>query len=187
MDYYAHTIKITGFDKMDLNRIEDIVKCGFVLSRRRLRQLGDNSLETSENTVLFNGMDYISLCDLTKNHSGYSSYNVYTRMGLSLLFDRSIEVITPNLVDKQLYNYFNVMSQLDVINERYTDFKDEVQVKDRVSLEYLRGMALATSSFFVSNSDDYLKTYVEALKSLLDEYGYNVPIYNLDNWEKIKK
>ena len=32
-----------------------------------------------------------------------------------------------------------------------------------------------------------LKSYVEELYSLLSDYGYNVPIYNLDNWEKIKK
>lgn len=184
-EFYAHTIEVSGFTIKDIYRLEDILKCGYILSRRNLRYIIDDCSITSEETSLFNGIDYISLCDLKKNHCGYSSYNSYTRNGLSLLIDNSIEVVTPTLLDRKEYNYYNVKS-LDLINNRYTDFKDEVQARDKVSLEYLRGLTIPLSSFYVLYNEDYLNYYVGYIESLLEEYHQRVPIYNLDTWEKIK-
>jgi hypothetical protein len=184
-EYYAHTIKPSGFTSSDIYRLDDILRHGYIFSRRNLRYYVDDCSITSEETSLFNGLDYISLCDLKKDHSGYSSYNSYTRNGLSLLIDHSIDVITPTLIDRNIYNYYNVKT-LDLINNQYTDFKDEVQAKDKISLEYLRGLTIPLSSFFVTYTDDYLKYYVNYIESLLQEYHYPVPIYNLDTWEKIK-
>ena len=66
-EYYAHTIHITNFRLKDLDNLEKIFKSGYLLSKRKQRQNGDKSINTSFFSMLFNGMDYISLCDLKKN------------------------------------------------------------------------------------------------------------------------
>ncbi len=184
-EFYAHTIERNNFHFQDISILYDIFNSGYIYSRRNLQKITSDPEKTSEETSLFNGLDYISLCDLTKNHNGKSAYNSYTRGGLSLLIDHSIEVITPTLLDMRLYDYDSI-KKLDLINNRYTDFKDEVQVKDQISLDYLRGMCLPLSGFFVNHDKKYLERYLGSIYELLEDYGYRIPIYNLDTWEKIK-
>lgn len=184
-NYYAHTIKITNFKIQDLYIIDSILKSGFILSRRKIKELGVKAYSKNMDTILYNGLDYISLCDLNKNHNGYSAYNMYTRQGLSLLIDHDINVITPEFIDKNSYDYYNI-DDFDVVNHRFSDMRDEVQVKDSISLEHLRGICLATSTFLVSNNREYLDYYLKYLQAIIDNYGYNIPIYNLDTGEKMK-
>lgn len=184
-EFFAHTIERNDFHIHDISILEDIFSSGYIYSRRNLLKITNDPAKTSEETSLFNGLDYISLCDLSKNHNGKSSYNTYIRAGLSLLIDHSIEVITPTLLDMRFYDYETV-KKLDLINNRYTDFKDEVQVRDQISLDYLRGMCLPLSGFYVNHDKAYLERYLGGVIELLEDYGYEVPIYNLDTWEKIK-
>ena len=181
---YAHTIRISNYRIRDIQQLEKILQSGCLLSRKLQRQKGYKSIDNSVLTACFNGMDYISLCDLKMNHDGYSAYNMYTKKGLSLLLDRNLPIINPTIVNPGDYNYFNVKVFLG--NNRFTDLIDEVQVKNNISLSHLKGMCLSLSRFKEFYNEQYIDYYLDYLKSVLDEYGYSVPIYNLDDKEKIK-
>ena len=186
-EYYAHTIRLSNFNKIDLERIEKILKKGYILSRRKLLLLGEDEIDIREETSTFNGMDYISLCDLKKEHHDYSAYNMYTKNGLSLLLSRDIPVIMPNLVEKsnRLDSIFN-MHKLGKGENRYSDLEDEVQVKDSISLEYLKGLCFSIKKLLSFCDEDYLYYYIEVLNFLLYKYHYPVPIYNIDDNTEIK-
>ena len=181
MDFYAHTISpYDDFMLNDLEKLEDILSSGYLLSRRYLNLNKEDSL--------FNGMDYISLCDLSKRHDDYSSYYLYTTRGLSLLFDKNIDVIIPNYIilnDRHL-STIQKMHELG-LKGRYSDLRDEVQVKDKLSLEYLKGASIPLSNIQKNHSDDYVKYYLYFIKSMLSYYKFDVPIYNLDNNKKLDK
>ena len=180
MDYYAHTISTyNDFFLSDLEKLENIIKSGYVLSRRRL---GLNSRD-----ALFNGMDYISLCDLSKEHLAYSSYNLYTKRGLSLLFDKKIDVIVPQyvVINKRSLNDIDKMHELG-LSGRFSDFMDEVQVKDELSLDFMRALSLSYDAICESHSEEYIKKYLLAVKEILLDYNYHVPIINLDNAKILK-
>lgn len=183
-EYYAHTIQISNFRIKDFDNLEKILKSGYLLSRRKLRKKGDKNISNSAFSMLFNGMDYISLCDLAKNHDGNSAYNMYTRRGLSLLIDRDIPIITPTLLPPGEYSYFDL--KLFLGKERFSDLVDEVQVRDSISLSHLQGMCVSLSVFKSFYNDDYIENYLRYLEILLSDYNYNVPIYDLDSKEKIK-
>ena len=98
MNYYSHTIRVTNFDISDVYRVKNIFKIGYLLSRNKLKDIiYDEGINISETTALFNGMDYISLCDLTMEHDEYSAYNMYTKRGLSLIFNKKLPVIKPSI------------------------------------------------------------------------------------------
>lgn len=183
-EYYAHTIRISNFKIRDFDNLEKILQTGYLLSRKKQRAIGYKSIDNNVLTALFNGMNYISLCDLKMNHDGNSAYDMYTKRGLSLLLDRDIPVIIPQVIDQNDYNYFNIQSFLG--NKRYTNLIDEVQVKGSISLEHLKGMCLSLSVFSSFYKHDYQEDYLKYLNLLLEKYHYNVPIYNLDDKEIIK-
>ena len=185
-EYYVHTIRISNFRIRDFDNLEKVLKTGYLLSRKKQRELGNKSIDNSVLTVLFNGMDYISLCDLKMNHEGNSAYNMYTKRGLSLLFDRDIPVIIPKVINQSDYNYSYFYLHFFGGNERYTNLIDEVQVKDQVSLDYLRGMCLSLSVFKSFYNDDYIENYLKYLNLLLEKYKYSIPVYNLDDKKIIK-
>ena len=183
-EYYAHAIKISNFKVKDFDNLEKILKSGHLLSRMKQRKLGDRSLNTSIITAAFNGINYISLCDLKMSHEGHSAYDMYIKRGLSLLIDRDIPVIKPILIDENDYTYYNMKVFLG--KACYSNLVDEVQVKDKISLEHLKGMCLSLSVFKSFYDEDYINDYIKYLNILLNKYNYDVPIYNLDDREKIK-
>jgi len=182
MDFYAHTItKLYDYDFKDIDKLEEILKAGYLLSRRKLG--------LNEEYAAFNGMDYISLCDLSMEHSYYSAYSMYARRGLSLLFDKNINVVKPIVIERNgesILTYFNKMHDMGMGKVRYTDFHDEVQVKDELSLSYLRGVSLSRKKIIELNDFMYAKEYLKRIRNKLIEYNYNIPIYNIDNEEEIR-
>ena len=183
-EYYAHAIRISNFKIKDFENLEKILNSGYLLSRMMQRKLGNRGLSTSIITAVFNGINYISLCDLKMNHDGHSAYDMYIKRGLSLLLDRDIPVVKPTLIDQSDYTYYNMKVFLG--KECYTNLIDEVQVKDKISLEHLKGMCLSLSVFKSFYNEEYISDYIKYLGILLNKYNYDVPIYNLDNKEKIK-
>jgi hypothetical protein len=180
MNYYAHTI--TRFYRYDINisKLEQILASGYLLSRRKL------GLE--DEYVAFNGMDYISLCDLSVLHNDYSAYNIYTRNGLSLLFDKSISVIKPIIIEERIKSILEFSSKMNEIGRgkiRYSDLHDEVQVKDELSLCYLRGVSVSLDKIVELHDIEYAKKYLESIKRKLIEYNYDIPIYDIDCEEEV--
>ena len=183
-NYYAHAISVSNFKINDFKTLERILKSGYLMSRNAQRKSGMKSLSNSILTAYFNGMDYISLCDLSVNHDGNSSYDMYIRRGLSLLIDRDITVIKPILIGDTEFNYFNTVAFCG--KNRYSNLVDEVQVKDKVSLEHLKALSLSLSVFSSFHDKEYLTDYLKYTKLLLEKYNYDVSIYNLDDGCKIK-
>jgi hypothetical protein len=188
MDYYSHTIRITNFNIYDAYRIDGILKIGYLLSRNKLKGLiDDDDRYLCEETALFNGMDYISLCDLSCIHNEYSAFNMYVKKGVSLLFSKRLEVIKPKIVSIQMGNaiFGDDAHKLGMGIERYSDLSDEVQVRDCVSMEYLKGILLSLHTFYHYHNEIYLVEYINLLKEILETNGYHVPIINLDTENEI--
>ena len=188
MNYYSHTIHITNFDISDAYRLKNILQIGYLLSRNKLKEIiEDDDLNLSEETSLFNGMDYISLCDLNAEHNEYSAYNMYVKKGLSLLFSNRLEVIKPSIVNMRIGEilFGNDAHEMGMGKKRYSDLSDEVQVKDRVSLEYFEGILLPIQNFYRYHNEIYLVEYLGLLKEILNNNKYHVPIINLDTKKEI--
>ena len=162
--------------KETMQILSKILKKKQLLSLRLQRKFTNNG---------FTGKDYISLVDYDKRflYSGsdpeYNAFNGYIRNSLSLLFS-DIDVIEPT------------MDRLGRSkNERYTDFADEVQVKDRISLEHMKSLTLPTW-MFVSKNDTtsenvkFIKDELDRLYDTLLFYGYDVPIRDIDTLDEIK-
>jgi hypothetical protein len=188
MNYYSHTIRVTNFDISDVYRVKNIFKIGYLLSRNKLKDIiYDEDINISETTALFNGMDYISLCDLTMEHDEYSAYNMYTKRGLSLIFNKKLPVIKPSIVNMRIGDiiFGNDAHELGMGEKRYSDLADEVQVRDSISLDYMEGIILSLRSFYRHHNELYLIEYLNLLKEVINNSKYSVPIINLDSEKEI--
>ena len=188
-DIYLHSlhsgsVNYSGIKTREL--LEKILKSGEILSPRL------SGIKCNYN---FSGLDYISLCDYEKKHLGkgyknrYNGFYQYAVFDPSLMFPKEgIEVIEPIILDQMIVfysNYRTYMKELGLLEERYTDLADEVQVRDRVSLETLCGFTIPTYEFlrrFKSVEHDAKVTYEELLKykELFDKYGYDLPFYDVN-------
>ena len=197
---YLHTISNGTSDYYKPKRqkfiLESILKDGYVLSRRK------QGYKDGEILTNFAGMDYISLSDYekrfisNKEKSHYNSFYAYVRNGLSLSFPQeSIKVIEPTIIGVCTNNRddYYYMRELGLSKtERFTDLPDEVQVKDKLSLETLNGITFPTQEYMYSRLFTgrkkmiaLMKEELECIKELLDKYNYNVDIYDVDTLEKI--
>lgn len=175
---YLHAIDFKiNFDD-DYTKLKKIFESGYLLSRR---------LSHYSSPIGFNGLDYISLCDYDKRNlkaldgrSEYNAYHTYIENGLSLVLDDKIKVIKPKIIyphDGTIYDTCDI-SKIGLI-KRASDMPDEVQVKDKISLEHLIAITLSKEKFLMNYSkEDYLN-YLKMIKELLDLYHYNVPIVDL--------
>lgn len=167
-----------------------ILDSGELKSRRKLG---------SKTSYGFNGLDYISLCDYSKkdiyntgSNKKYNAYSTYISGSISICFDKDkIEdkIIVPTIVDVCTNNLsgFAYMQKLGLSNdERYSDYPDEVQVKDSLSLDNMCQITFPTHSFldfyfYHSKSTRIKKLIAEIyeLQSIISYLGYDVPIYDL--------
>ena len=70
-------------------------------------------------------------------------------------------------------------------DERFSDLPDEVQVKDRISLDKMHGMLFPVDNFLVSKvfvkrskMIEAMKIELETIRNMLNHYGYNVDLYD---------
>ena len=112
---------------------------------------------------------------------------MYVKRGLSLLFNKNIDVLRPIIVNTRLggYSFFGDAHVLGMQTMRYSDLPDEVQVKDKLSLDNLEGMLLSVCQLKKFHNDLYLNEYLNKLKNILILYKKNIPIINLDTEEEL--
>lgn len=190
---YLHGIYTSGelYDsKETLKILKKILVSNALLSNR---QQG-----IDKEKVSFSGLDYISLCDYEKRYEflgyKYNAYEIFIRNSLSLLFPKEeLSVIVPKTIDLPRDKEYTKKVIACGLSEtqRYTDLPDEVQVKDKVSLDLLIGLSLPVSKmqryFYSKNKTFYMvQKEIEQLKELLQKYGYNVPIYDIDSFESLE-
>ena len=191
-EIYLHAIyaRSNTFDSItSLKILKKILKSNALLSSR---------LQNKKHIKpMFNGFDYISLCDYEKKDCSildrYNSYEGYIKYSLSLIFPKDkIDAIIPTLVDiSKGKNYYYEMEKFGLSETiRYTDMADEVQVKDRISLDLMTGITLPLSKMTYELLNEEKNTYlilkeIEQIEKLLNKYNKLVPIYDIDSFESL--
>lgn len=190
-DILLHTYSDSDYSLDESNRrLEKILDSGALLSKR---QRNINVITTG-----FNGMDYISLVNYNErcnsSSSCYCAFNLFSMQGPSLIFDKTkIKYVTPKYI-KPMYTV-SKMNELGNGEERYSDLVDEVQIKDKLSLDNMIGISIPTKQIYKNinmlykNKDkttQNLLNYIVQLNVLLKQYNYNVPIVDVKTLEEIK-
>lgn len=188
---YLHGISTqsSSFDfEKSLEKLREILRSEFLLSRR--------NLGLSEAQAGFNGLDYISLCDYEKrtlengSRDMYNAYYAYIYNNLALAFPKNrFDVITPKYIDHALAgskfgNY--VMKKCGNSKKRYSDYPDEVQVRDKIDLDFLCGITYPALTHYShlrkslsrEKTIELMLEEIEALTQLIYDYDYgNIYVY----------
>lgn len=170
-----------------------------ILKRRALLS---SKLQRRRSTGGFNGRDYVSLCDYDKRNDykkfmgKYNAFHTYVRYSLSLAFPKDkLDVIEPKVLNGVYIRDSKGYAEMEKIgkskSERCTDMPDEVQVKDKVSLDNLCATTfpLHLLKGYGNSSIDELSSIImfeiEEIDKLLSRFGYDVPIYDIDTFEEL--
>lgn len=170
-----------------------ILESGYILSTK---------LQGVQSKCGFNGSEYISLCDYEKRDifngpNNYNTYYGYIRNSLSFSFPKDkLETIEPIIVPQisQDYYGFDYMRRLgeNTSNVRYSDLPDEVQVKDKISLELMDKITFPVYKFKEcyefrrdSKKIKLLKEEIKMLKNIMHEFNYDVPIYDIETFNEL--
>ena len=174
-----------------LRVLEQILQADALLSKR----LQQKEVKKSTN-IEFNGLDYISLCCLNgKNITipplapGYTAFDQYICKSLSLIFPtKELEIIEPIIVNFYGSQFPQKMASFGLSEVfRYSDYIDEVQVKDKIPLSLMSGVAIPIDRINVFQPWDSSETkarniiieYLEKIRELLTNYNYgDTPIYD---------
>lgn len=210
---YAHGIGRTTWDRFyeeQIKQFDTICKSGSLLSLRKQNKeshgnfagLDYISLCDLEKRKIFNDK-IMPACETNprlnsflqalgekyKVPKNYNAYETYIKSSLSFLFPKDdVDAINTKLVEIFIRNArgFDLMRACgESEDERFSDYPDEVQVKDSLSLEKMNGILFPTERYI-----DYLgrakqiskiKTLqheIKGIKRILEQYGYDVPIYD---------
>ena len=204
--YYLHAIDNQNGNPFNgersIERLKEILSSG-ELKSKRLRGITDTSHGG------WNGLDYISLCDYRRRNNkpynndqylrGYTAYSTYIRESLSFLIKKNkINAIKPELVAPIIFDWDShfIMYELGNSNEgRYSDLLDEVQVKDRIPFDRIKGMTIPIE-YMVTEHDPLFKTkkfkyfppyntkelieYLKRVQDLLNQYKVSSDLYDLE-------
>ena len=188
---YLHGISTqsSSFDfEKSLEKLREILRSEFLLSRR--------NLGLSEAQAGFNGLDYISLCDYEKrtlengSRDMYNAYYAYIYNNLALAFPKNrFDVITPKYIDHALagskFGHY-VMKKCSNSKKRYSDYPDEVQVRDKIDLDFLCGITYPALTHYShlrkslsrEKTIELMLEEIEALTQLIYDYDYgNIYVY----------
>ncbi|MBR2137742.1 MAG: hypothetical protein IJ966_00370 [Bacilli bacterium] len=188
---YLHGISTqsSSFDfEKSLEKLREILRSEFLLSRR--------NLGLSEAQAGFNGLDYISLCDYEKrtlengSRDMYNAYYAYIYNNLALAFPKNrFDVITPKYIDHALagskFGHY-VMKKCGNSKKRYSDYPDEVQVRDKIDLDFLCGITYPALTHYShlrkslsrEKTIELMLEEIEALTQLIYDYDYgNIYVY----------
>lgn len=170
-----------------------------ILKRRAILS---SKLQRRRSTGGFNGHDYVSLCDYAKRNNyksfmgKYNAYHTYVRYSLSLAFPKDkLNIIKPKVLngvyirDSKGYNEMEKLGKSR--KERCTDMPDEVQVKDKVSLDNLCATTFPLhllrdfSDCSLDEQASIIMFEIEEIDRLLNKFGYDVPVFDIDTFEEL--
>ena len=159
-----------------LERLELIIKTGFILSRnRQIEVLGDYQQGVSE--VNWNGFDNVSICIKT-NHNQYNiAFKEYTDDVLNAFELFSVDNSVCIILRNDLLNYKDVS-----INKPIYYLPGEFQVKNQTPLKYFYGIGVKVNDFDLLETDYEL---IRRIYFILKRYNIELPIINIKNNEKI--
>lgn len=159
-----------------LERLELIIKTGFILSRnRQIEVLGDYQQGVSE--VNWNGFDNVSICIKT-NHNQYNiAFKEYTDDVLNAFELFSVDNSVCIILRNDLLNYKDVS-----INKPIYYLPGEFQVKNQIPLKYFYGIGVKVNDFDLLETDYEL---IRRIYFILKRYNIELPIINIKNNEKI--
>lgn len=195
-DIYLHAICSNErgvYDSCQTTRILNrILRSRYILSLRLQRQLISYG---------FNGLDYISLCDYEKRNLAleidklYNSYHAYIRTSLSFAFPKKeLKVVEPIVLNEKCIStkkgYLKMYKLGSSTTQRYTDYADEVQVKDKIAISKSCGIMFPTWCFkgkerTLTDEIDRILYELDVINHLIEHYSFNLSIYDIDTFEKL--
>lgn len=215
MDKFNILLHTYASDKIKIDDshiiLESILSSGLILSKKERYKTDCDAIceNVPQNRVLnktnsnnrklngYNGSEYISLTDYiircNTSRSTYCAFNLFARTGPSILLDKSrVKYIKPIII-KPFENFSKNVHALGESDKRYTDLVDEVQVKDRIPLVYMQGIAISTKdiydririSYDKRESLDRLICFIAKINALLLKYKYNPYIVDLFTLEEL--
>lgn len=171
--------------------LEKILKSGSLLSLS-LQEKYDHD------KIGYNGLNYISICDPTKINEvynkkkiciNYNAFSYHIKRSLTLALSKeNIETVKPILLEP---NFMRRKSDKEIIylinkpNRKFSDYPDELMVKNRISLNNLKFITIPVSYFMSNakkeeNKKDIIIDLLRKTKTLLKNYDRIVPLYDLD-------
>ena len=204
--YYLHAIDCQNGEPFDGNHSIDVLKeilASGELKSKRLRGITDKSYGG------WNGLDYISLCDYRRRNNrpygndqfykGYNAYETYIKTSLSFILTKSkICAIKPQLVAPIIFDWDSHYIMYELGNStkgRFSDLPDEVQVKDSISFDRIKGMTIPIEYMVTEHIPEFksknykyippynakeLIEYLNRIKDLLNKYKLFIDLYDLE-------
>ena len=137
--------------------------------------------------------------DIDKKNKTSFAYNAYIKTSLSFILTKNkISAIKPQLVEPIIFDWDShyIMYELgNSTNGRYSDLPDEVQVKDRIPFDRIKGMTIPIEymvtehipeikfknyKYIPSYNSKELIEYLNRLKELLNQYKLSSDLYDLE-------
>lgn len=193
-DIYLHGVIGNRYqDKIsdEIETLKMILDSGAILSLSRQGKGSNNG---------FNGKDFISLCDLEATQSTsnkrYTAFYNYVEPSISIAFKKGLfPVIKPIIVPpiSKVKDGYDIMKHYgkETVN-RYSDFVDEVQVRDEIPVDIMYGITFPVN-YFLDNSIlptkikyKLLEHHILQVKQLLCSYEFDVPIFDINTGMEIK-
>lgn len=192
--------KNNPFDiELTLIKLEEILSSGYILSKKHIKN-------TNKRYAGWNGMDYISLCDYSRknnspynndeNYKDYTSFEIYIRDSLSFIFSKDdIKTIDTVLKPPLEYNLKSISEMIELGNhptKRFSDYPDEVQVKNKISLKKAIGITIPIDRLIDEDcnytySREQIIKFLNNTKELLHDYKMRKPIFDLLTMTEIKE
>ncbi len=135
----------------DINSFMKILDTGEIKCRKLIDREGIKIHRTLEVTlgVGYNGTEYISLCRLNQDsYQGDSAYQIFVRNSYCFIISDDIPAIKPlDISSQEIRKQYSEELLLFVKNRdksevRFTNMKDEWQIKMRIPLQYIVGIAI---------------------------------------------
>lgn len=147
------------------------IKSDGILSERKLKE--KQSIK-KDNTLGWNGLDYISLSKRTNSLSN-TSYHFFNFGNYSL-------IINSSQVKKAHHTKLPILLAKLPISIRFSIWEDEYQVKDYISLENIIGIKIPEKS--ITDLKDHLKQ-ISYFISIMEETDFYLPFIDIEEKKKI--